>query len=322
MNFGKQKTTKYQKLMKWVKTNRIKSSLAIFIVLVGVGSLGLTANYFFKKQPQAATTQATDHPLVSIPGWWFNEHFGKSICDTEECKDDADPDFDKLTNLQEFYYNANPVKSDTNSNGLTDGEDVAFGYAPNKPGKITFEEATSDDSIVGESLLYSEDIKEVINSMSDLDKIAIPEVNESELNISQDISQQAFTTYMLALDAIAKKYYPTENYYGFLETAIKSQDVNTLDSMKTVAANVVAEYKQITVPANLLNVHKHQILLWTILPDVITVPQVDTTNISQLFNNDINAWYDKVQVMIALNQKLELEIRDLRKQYEFEIEKK
>jgi hypothetical protein len=310
-----QNQSKVSKLKEWMRENRAKTSILTFVILVVVGSVcGLIIKLTSPNHPQAATVQIGD-AAEEIPGWWYQQYFGASVCEKDECKKDADPDEDKLSNAQEFYYNTNPVNRDTNNNGNTDGEDVAFGYAPNKPGKVTFEEAGSDDTIVGESLLFNDEVKDVIVGMTDLSKTVLPEVNEAELTITTQNTQDAFIEYMLALDRVSNKYY-SANLYANLREKIQQHDRAAIDGLKMVALTVADEYKKVPVPSDALEFHKYQIALWSLLPKVIEAPVSDDLT-NALYEDSVNSWFDNVQVMVVLNQKIYIETVKLRGKYEF-----
>src|SRR6185437_1261579 len=44
-----------------------------------------------------------------LPGWWYKQYFGASICTTHICLPNSDPDGDGLTNEQEYYYHTDPL---------------------------------------------------------------------------------------------------------------------------------------------------------------------------------------------------------------------
>lgn len=308
--------SKISRLTGWFKSNQIKSSVWVFGFLVLSGSVVGLVLKFSNNDSKNATTQEVAESVDAIPGWWYQEHFGASICEQDNCQLPADPDGDKLTNAQEYFYNTDPNNKDSNANGNTDGEDVAFGYAPNKPGKTTFEEAGSDDNIVGESLLFNTEIKDVIVKMTDLSKTVLPEVNEAELVIRQDNSQEAFIEYMLALDEASKKFYSSPDQYAGLSEQIKQQNQAVINELKMTALKVAAEYKKVPVPSDALQLHKYHIALWSIVPSVVDIP-VSDGGINALYSAETNRWFDNAQAVIALNQKISIELLKLRAKYEF-----
>jgi hypothetical protein len=309
--------SKFSILTVWFVQNRIKSSVLLFVSLVVLGSVtGLIIKLTSNGQPQTASQEFEGQSIDAIPGWWYQEHFGLSVCEQDKCQLAADPDGDKLTNAQEYFYNSDPNNVDTNANGNTDGEDVAFGYVPNKPGKTTFEQAGSDDNIVGESLLFNNEVKDVIVGMTDLGKTVLPEVKESELTVIKENSQELFIDYMLALDQVSKKFYTSPDQYAGLSEQITQNNKAVAEELKLTALQVASEYKKVPVPSDALQLHKYQIALWELIPAVVDQPESTTPNL--LYDSSINKWFDSAQAMIALNQKIVVELIKLRAKYEFE----
>ncbi len=62
---------------------------------------------------------------------WRMDHFGCTQC--PEAAADADPDKDRLTNLQEFTQGTNPTKKDTDGDGWKDGVELEKGTSPTDP---------------------------------------------------------------------------------------------------------------------------------------------------------------------------------------------
>lgn len=283
------------------------------LVLVG-GTVTAGYNWFKSGQVKSASVEETVPTYGEIPGWWYQDHFGSSVCEAEECRPEADPDKDKLSNYQEFVYGTSPTNRDSNQNGLSDGEDVAFGYAPNKPGKVKFEEALSDDNIVGESLAYNEEIKDLIVDMTDMSNLILPQVDNAELNILPDSSFETFVQYMTDLDAVAAKYNTSPGQFENLGEQIKQQNPLAIASTKSLAQAMVNEYKSLAVPPDALELHKMQIALWGLIPYVIEMPE-SANALDALYSEEINKWYDSTQAMIAINQKIGLSVAQLRNKY-------
>lgn len=305
--------TKDPRTYNWIIQNRIKSSFLVFILMVVVGSSYLLVNMFNNRNAsKSATAQEEVAKAGDIPGWWYSENFGASVCDEEKCEPESDPDNDKLSNYQEYFYSSDPNNKDTNANGNSDGEDVAFGLVPNKPGKVSFEEAGSDETILGESLAYNDEIKDVIVGMSDFSKVVTPEVSDSDLKISKEASRDAFVNYILALNSASAKYQVLSN----IEEAIKQQDQRVLQEINLLSAKIVIDFMNVEVPADAVQLHKYQIALWRIMPKVATIPASDN-NLDALFDQGVNEWYDSVQSMIALNQKILAELSNLRTKYTY-----
>ncbi|MBX4191661.1 MAG: hypothetical protein KW804_02590, partial [Candidatus Doudnabacteria bacterium] len=143
------------------KNNFFKWKYLVIVMLVFVST---TALYFGLKQKmnKQAIVSGIGTSDDQTPGWWLQKYFSSSTCTTIACEPGSDPDNDKLTNAQEFYYHSNPLNPNTIGDPLNDGQLVAQGFDPSRPGKISFEEAASDDSILYESIVFEEDIKKMV----------------------------------------------------------------------------------------------------------------------------------------------------------------
>ena len=184
-----------------VKKRKTSSYLAagfLFVLL----AVGIGVAVFNSPKPENNIADIPQAQASEIPGWWLKDYFGASVCEQDNCRPAADPDNDKLTNAQEFFYHSHPFKKDTNGNGLTDGEDVENNYDPGRPGKVTFEEAVSDDEVVGESILLDQDIKKVIQDLTSMEDVKAPLINEAELTITGENSKQGVIDYLNKTDEI------------------------------------------------------------------------------------------------------------------------
>ncbi len=78
-------------------------------------------------QQQHDSSQLTDE--------WRLTYFGATLCsDQANCGDAADPDKDGLSNLEEFTLKLSPNNSDTDQDGIADGDEVhIFHYDPTTP---------------------------------------------------------------------------------------------------------------------------------------------------------------------------------------------
>lgn len=234
-----------------------------------------------------------------MPGWWYKDYFGSSVCEQDICKSEADPDDDSLSNAQEFYYHSNPLKKDTSGNGMTDGEMVAYGYDPSKPGKVTFEELLTDDSFMGESLVFDQDIKQMVSEVNDINQVKLPLVADSELQIINSKDPETYNAYAYSISQTISKYFPRQGLPQVKETLQSGSDYE-LGDIKVKSAMLVRELKETPVPVDLLMFHKYNVTLFQLLPQVLQSP-------SDLSSSAGDIWYDKAQAFFAIQQKLDLE---------------
>jgi hypothetical protein len=291
------------------KWNRKKILSVFFVALVVIGFVGAGFILYKQEQSKAAKLSQTAGPKPQeIAGWWLKQYFGSSTCEKDYCKPNADSDNDKLTNQQEFYYHSDPTKSDTNGNGLSDGDDIAQGFDPSKAGKVTFTEASSDDYIFGESLVLEQDVKKIITEMTDPTKVVLPEIKDSEIKIGPTSSKQAFTDYAKATNEIIAKYFP-KDIDTYIEETISSNDSDRLSDLTSRANSVVYETRELVAPPDCVQLHKYNIGLFTLLPSVAKLPpalSIDENLVTDT-DSDTNAWYDRAQAYMVMIQKRSIE---------------
>lgn len=278
-------------------------SLAVIFV-IGVSAGGY---YIFNKQNKKQSSVVPTAFASDIPGWWYQEHFGKSFCDAEFCRAESDPDNDKLTNSQEFYYQTDPYDTDTNDNGLTDGEDVAQDFVPSKPGKVTFEQAASDENIYKESLGFADDIEEDFKESWDISKVHIPLPSDIELNIiSKSSDTKIYQEYVNAVAKVVESYFPNSKVDEIASRLESNDDVSDI-SAKSIGLSQAL--KEVPTPEDLVVLHKYNIAMYRLMAEIVTPPSEeelkDTANVSA------NLWYEKTKAFLALTQKIAFEYERL-----------
>jgi hypothetical protein len=288
------------------KRGYIKYAVFLFVIALGV------AFFVIKKdQGQVASTSISVPTAYATetPGWWLEQYFGGSTCSEDKCKSSSDPDHDGLTNEQEYFYHTDPVNSHTAGESMNDGELVAHNFDPSKKGKVTFEQAASDTEILGESLVFDDDIQKMINDEVDPNKVKLAIVSDSELNISKDNSSAAIKKYVQDSNNIVAQNFPG-NRDAFIQQAMQSGDPSRIADVNYRIAKSEAALKKMPVPSVLLDAHKYLISFLDLLPDVLNMPP------STLDQNDpvLNAWYDKTRQAMVLFQKIQLETNRLQNQ--------
>jgi hypothetical protein len=255
------------------------------------------ALYVYKKINKPEKVSQTQTNVSEIPGWWYQKYFGKSVCDINECKPEADPDSDKLSNAQEYFYHSDPLNFRTAGDELSDGELVAAGFDPSRPGKTAFEEVLSEENIIGESLLFDQDIKKIIAESADISKVNLQLIEDAELKITDDVSEAVYLKYFADLRSTVKKYFSSE------DTKIIENGGSTYIVNKSKLLS--AELKTISVPARLATFHKYNIAFYDLLSKVIIEPK----------ENNSDVWYDHAQAFLAVQQKLSLETQLLNMEF-------
>lgn len=274
------------------------TKLFALTLLVGVfvfGSIKLAVTKFKSNPKIAAETSATE-----IPAWWNAEYFSGSICEQENCKPEADPDQDGLNNSQEFYYKTHPLMPYTVGDKLNDGQLVAAGFDPSKPGHVTFDQAASDDSVLLESLVFDQDVKELVSEANDISKVVLPVVKDSDLKINYDGNTEIYQTYLNQLQATVTKYFSKQDLASISET-IKNGGGPGLNQIIAKSEMLASDLKTISVPVKFLSFHKYTMAFYQLLPEVLNAPAADSND------PEGDLWYDKAQAFLAVQQKLSFE---------------
>ncbi len=274
----------------------------LFIIALGYIVINRDTKTSTKQETQQAV-KATD-----LPGWWYSEYFGASVCRTDECTSDFDYDGDQLSNAQEFYYSSDPTKVDTNSNGKKDGEDVSAGIDPSREGNMTFDEVASDDNIFGESLLFSNDLKAEFTTSINPNNIKLPEIKDEQLKIVPTGNKAAIESYFSSVTDISSKYF-TKNDAAYIETAVKSQDLERLNDLKIRANAAERDLMLVSAPKEVLVFHKYLITYMQLLPKVVFIP--DQSLLTNETDPVSNQWYDDTQAFLVLMDKMTQELSRL-----------
>ncbi|OGE87993.1 MAG: hypothetical protein A3J07_02100 [Candidatus Doudnabacteria bacterium RIFCSPLOWO2_02_FULL_49_13] len=281
-----------------------KAVLAVLILALSVA--GISA--FFRPHNQTGNTLADTKPVdLGLPGWWLQEYFGSSVCDQSTCQMDADPDQDKLTNAQEYFYHTEPLNPYTAKDTLNDGQLVTAGFDPSKHGRVTFEQQADPDNILGESLVFAEDIQKMVADSNDIAKVTLPLVEDDKLQIVYLETASAYNEYSSRMQSAVSQYFPQQNLAGITQILKSGSDAEVTD-IKIKAGLLAMELKTIPVPKRFLMFHKYNIAMFGLLSEILPAP----TDLSAAGSD---AWYDKVQQFLAVQQRLDFEKQFLAKEF-------
>jgi len=275
------------------------------VILISATGVGIKNKFFPQQSQQASTLELPARE--EIPGWWYKQYFGSSVCTFGMCLPEADADNDRLTNAQEFYYHTDPFNPKTVGDvDWNDGELVARGFDPSRPGRITFEEVTGEDNLTLESLVYDTDVKQLVAEANDISKVNIPIVAEDKLKITYDISNESFQTYLGEFSSVVNKYF-TNAELSQVITMLETPESN-VGNLPLKATMLSQELEKIKVPTVFLTFHKYSISFYQLLGQVLMVPVTGSVKES-------DTWYDNVQAFLAVQQKLDFEKNVLAKQF-------
>ena len=121
-----------------LKRAKFYGLIALAALVVGVLGYYLLYKYFlhpYEPVNLLATRQnagkagksgtASGSVTVTTPADWQQKYFGSASCDRASvCGDNADPDLDGLTNLEEYKAGTDPNNADSDKDGIADGDEV------------------------------------------------------------------------------------------------------------------------------------------------------------------------------------------------------
>jgi hypothetical protein len=276
----------------------------IIMAVVFVGGTGIAAYKGIASLGHKEQAITSDDIISEIPGWWIQQYFGASVCEKEICKSDYDLDEDKLTNFQEFYYHTNPANAYTAGDELNDGQLLAMGFDPSKPGRVTFEEVISDINLFGESLVFDKDVKQIVAESNDVSKIQIPELKADEIEIQYEETSETYKAYANEMKVTMNKYFPESNVYN-IAAILKSGDEAQVSQIAIQSQRLSEDLKNIKVPQRFLMFHKYNILRFQLLAEIVLPP-------SDMSSESSEIWYDKVQAFMVVEQRLSFEEQSLK----------
>jgi len=302
-NFLKKETFWGKQWAQYATKQKLILSLLV-VILVSAGAIGIKNKFFSGNTKQASVVELPTRE--EIPGWWYSEYFGSSVCQIDMCAAEADPDGDKLTNAQEFYYHTDPFKTHTAEDAeWNDGELVARGFDPSRPGRLTFDQVVEEDNVLLESLVYENDLKQMVAEANDISKVMIPQIADDKLQITNSLSNEVVQTYLADFQSTVDKYF-TKEQVSQVKMMLENPTSDVGD-LPVKAAMLAQDLEKIKVPAIFLTFHKYNISFYTLLGKIINPPPVTSVK-------EYNAWYDNVQAFMAVQQKLSFERQVLAKQ--------
>lgn len=98
-----------------------------FYIVLGVIVLGVLGYVLFAMMGTGTEPKPQENQpsTTRLPKVWMQQFFNKEVCDDQSvCGDAADPDSDGLTNYDEFKEGTSPINSDSDADGLADGDEI------------------------------------------------------------------------------------------------------------------------------------------------------------------------------------------------------
>ena len=267
------------------RSKKLSIFVAILILLVGV----IIGGYLVLKSGRGSASQLSD--ILS------GASKTTTGCNPDPSDSNKDSDNDGLKDWQEMQiYKTDPCKPDSDGDGYLDGEEVASGYDPTKkapgdelPGtasrtprslpqnltealkqKLSEQLNANKIQAFNESgdLLSSEElqaypgiqetVQEVIASTGNL--FAPDPIDENQIKTTPDNSRAAIQIYgASASKAFSLSESKSSSESAMFLNALQSNDFSELDLQLQNDKNTYAILKELTVPSELISLHKEQL---------------------------------------------------------------
>ena len=230
-----------------------------FLIILVVGAIGVYGLIAVLRGPAREFTEA----LLSDATQEFGDLPGSSYL--------TDQDRDGLSDAKEAIYGTNATKFDTDDDGFSDGEEVRNGFDPTVPGqaKITdneilmanltvqYFEWAREVSGVSDPQLNDEAVQSFLETRA-LTEAKVPSIQNEELNLVDNESEEALRAYFTALAEIQLPEI-TASFIDIADEVIREQQSAILDE---VIAGLDATYTAIAAvptPPRIVAVHRGQL---------------------------------------------------------------
>lgn len=239
---------------------RHKKLILVVGVLVVAAAIALAGFFIFQKKQQAERSKVENSGL--LPSSWLIKYFGTDRDgDPKIGGPDGDPDRDLLTNYQEFYFNTNPAKADTDGDGQVDGAEVAVNKNPTGEGELystEYAKSIADQFIEDNGLeeFKEENIrKQVLGVLNppDLKSVEVVLPDERTLNMTSEVTQKSVQEYLQKVQGITGSLDSNaENYQNMLDDPQGTEVIKTLGHIN----EIIDKLREISVPQPFLTYHQ------------------------------------------------------------------
>jgi len=186
---------------------------------------------------------------------------------------DVDSDGDGLTNDEEAKYGTDPFNPDTDQDGYSDGQEIVSGYDPLTPCEGCEGRVAGDWSEGLESLAEGLD-PEVLLENIDTSPVELPEILDSELNITDASGKKAVKKYYDSLTSVLSESTPClldksklEFFGSQLTLALQTQ--KKTDELVSKIKDSYNQIKAISVPKDCIELQKKTLGIYLLWADLI-----------------------------------------------------
>ena len=245
------------------KQNRYKRFIvviAIFLLVAGTAAAGF---YLYEKDEENKTVQVAGSGTASVlPKEWLIKYFA-----TDNENDPAvggpygDPDNDVLTNLQEFYFGADPTNPDSDGDGQIDGAEVALNSNPLGPGELystEFARRIADQYLISNNLeeFKSENIqRQVLQLLNppDPEKLEVVLPGKETLKVFSQNTPETIDRYFQESIAATE---PLDIDAKILQVALQNPASVDHQSVLGLIYEVMYRFRAVKVPSDALYFHQ------------------------------------------------------------------
>lgn len=254
-----------------LKKKRIALLLSLTVFALAAGGFLF---WKYKGSPTNNYVLTLAQPPAEIPTEWVQKFF--NVTDINDPKAGGyygDPDKDELSNYQEFQYGTDPITKDTDSDGYTDGYEVAYNLNPlisDKGPIVKPAEAVGQvaDEFATEGLISKKEFDEAFQSNRPL---VMPVVPDSALHIIGD-SLDAKRVYKDNLDSTLADYFSGQLGAQF-DGVFTAQSEADLTPLKQMLKKITEGLNAMEVPRSLVPSHKDYIVYFGAMNSIVALQE-------------------------------------------------
>lgn len=307
--------------------NRYKRFILPAVIVLVVAGFAATGFWLYGRSEKKGTQTAKASSDL-LPSSWLVKYFGTdSENDPKVGGPFGDPDNDFLNNRQEFYFNTDPTKADTDGDGAYDAAEIATNSNPTGEGELysaQYAQSVADKFIeeYGLDELKEENIqKQVLGILNppDPNNIEIPLPDPSTLKLNTDDSPEAVDRYLQEAntagvglgDGLEQLKGVLENPYSTNAAVVLGRTYETIDKLRNLA-----------VPVPFSNFHQLHIAGLFAAAKIMEVSQTIDQSADMVTQQDkIAQQYYQVEVIQKIDDALQAETERLKDRYKEVLEK-
>ncbi len=186
---------------------------------------------------------------------------------------DVDSDGDGLTNDEEAKYGTDPFNPDTDQDGYSDGQEIVSGYDPLTPCEGCEGRVAGDWSKTLEGLTEGLEADKILENV-DTSPVELPDISDSELNITDETGKKAMRKYFDEVEKVLKKDLPfvmgKENIQAFASDALLIlQNKEKIDEITKQLETTYQDIKNIPTPKECKTIKTKTLQILKVSPQIL-----------------------------------------------------